>query len=149
MSQRNLDFKTYDDALAEIDRLHAGGYSKSGQWDLAQVCDHLNYFMLGSLDGHQFRVPWLIKALFGRRVLKRILTQRRMKAGVFTPQKPLPAPGGDESAAVIRLKQTIERVRSHKGDFIASPFFGYLTPEQWHELNLIHAAHHLGFLQPK
>lgn len=132
-----------------MDRLRAGGYSKSGQWDLGQICDHLNFFMSGSLDGHQFRVPWLIKTLFGRLVLKRILKHRRMKSGVMTPQKALPAPGGDEAAAVTSLKQTIERVLSHKGEFIPSPFFGYLTPQQWHDLNLIHAAHHLGFLQPK
>lgn len=149
MEYRKLDFRSYDEILAEIDRLHAGGYSRAGQWDLAQICDHLNYFMLGSIDGHQFRVPWLFKILFGRLVLKRILKQRRMKSGVFTPQKPLPAPGGDEPAAIARLKQTIERRKAHQGELIPSPFFGYLTPEQWCELDLIHAAHHLGFLQPK
>jgi Protein of unknown function (DUF1569) len=149
MNHRKLDFKTYDDALAEVERLHRGGYVKQGNWDLAQICDHVNFFMVGSLDGHQIRVPWIVKVLFGRMVLRRILTQRRMKLGGFTPQKPLPAPGGDEAAAVARFKQTVERLKTHQGDLLASPFFGYLTPEQWRDLHVIHAGHHLGFLQPK
>ncbi len=149
MAQRQLDFKTIDEAFAEVDRLQQGGYTKLGQWDLAQICDHVTFFVRGSLDGHQFRVPWLLKILFGRLVIKRILGKRQMKAGVFTPQKPLPESGGDESASVARYKQTMERLRSHQGELIDSPFFGHLTPQQWRDLHLIHSAHHLGFLQPK
>jgi hypothetical protein len=50
---------------------------------------------------------------------------------------------------VARLKETIERLRTHQGELHASPFFGYLTPDQWRRLHLIHCAHHLGFLVPK
>jgi hypothetical protein len=105
--------------------------------------------MQGSLDGHPYRVPWLLKVLFGRMVLKRILKQRRMKPGVPTPQKPLPAAGGDEIAALERFGQVIKRLETHTGEFHDSPFFGHLTPEQWRELHLIHCGHHLGFLVPK
>lgn len=148
MQQRTLDFQDFAQVLAEVDRLHRGGYQKAGRWDLAQVCDHLVYFIQGSLDGYTFRVPWLFKVLFGRLVLRRILKQRRMKAGIPTPQKPLPAEGGDEAAAVERFKLVIERLKAHAGEFHASPFFGYLTPQQWRELHLTHCAHHLGFLIP-
>src|SRR5262249_22439463 len=144
-----LDFRTCQGVTAELDRLHAGGYEKAGTWDLAQVCDHLTYFIQGSLDGYTFRVPWLFKALFGRLVLRRILGQRRMKAGITTPQKPLPPPGGDEAPAVARLKQVLQRLETHQGELHPSPFFGHLTPQQWRERHLIHCAHHLGFLIPK
>lgn len=149
MTPRDLSFASFDEVRAELDRLRRTGYDKAGVWDLAQVCDHLNYFMAGTIDGHQFRVPWIFKVIFGRMVLKRILTQRKMKRGVFTPQKPLPASGGDEDATVNKLKETIGRFEAHRGDFVDSPFFGHLTPEQWHEMHLIHAAHHLGYLIPK
>ncbi len=149
MGQRQLEFKDLADASAEAERLFTGGYEKQGHWDLAQVCDHLTYFMQGSLDGHTYRVPWLFKVLFGRLVLGRILKQRRMKEGGPTPQKPLPAAGGDEAAAVARFRAVIERLRAHQGELHASPFFGYLTPQQWRDLHRIHCAHHLGFLSPK
>ena len=35
MSQRPLEFRDFAEALAEVDRLHRGGYQKGGQWDLA------------------------------------------------------------------------------------------------------------------
>jgi hypothetical protein len=132
-----------------LDGLRQHGYDKLGQWDLAQTCDHLRYFITGSLDGSKDKVPWILSFLFGRLILNRILSKRRMKSGAPTPQKPLPAPGGDERTAVDRLKEEIGRLQNYKGDMHASPFFGHLTPEQWRELHLIHAAHHLGFLIPK
>jgi hypothetical protein len=146
---RDLEYKDYVEVLAEVDRLHTTGYDKLGQWDLAQICDHLTYFMLATLDGATFRVPWLIKVLLGRLILRRILKTRRMKEGAGTPQKPLPSPGGDEAAAVAQFKATVERLLAHQGEMHASPFFGYLTPAEWRELHLIHCAHHLGFLQPR
>src|SRR5262249_8141083 len=149
VEQRQLRFRGYSEVYAELDRLHRGGYEKLGQWELAQVCDHLSYFVEGSLQGFTFRVPWLLKVLFGRFVLRRILKQGRMKGGVPTPQQPLPSPGGDEAAAVARLKQVLQRLETHPGELHASPFFGYLTPQQWRDLHLIHCAHHLGYLVPK
>jgi hypothetical protein len=149
MQRRQLDFKDLDELTAEVDRLHRGGYRRAGHWDLAQVCDHLSYFVEGSLDGFTFRVPWLIRFVFGRWGLRRILKKRRMGERYWTPQKPLPQPGGDERAAVARLKQLVERLRNHPGELHRSPFFGKLTPEQWRDLHLIHAAHHLSFLIPK
>lgn len=148
MPQRQLQFKDFAEVRAELTRLRAGGYQKLGQWDLAQTCDHLTYFIQGSLDGHPYKVPWLLKVLFGRLVLRRILKQRRMKPGGPTPQKPLPAAGGDEAAAIARLQQILDRLDAHAGEFHASPFFGYLTPQQWRDLHLIHCGHHLGFLAP-
>jgi len=148
-AQRQLHFADFDALRAEVDRLHRNGYQKIGAWDLAQICNHLEYFVAGSLDGHQFKVPWLFKFLFGRMVLRRILSQQKMKAGVFTPQKPLPAPGGDEAAAIANFKSALARLDSASSGFHDSPFFGHLTPEQWRELHRIHAAHHLGFLDPK
>jgi hypothetical protein len=62
---------------------------------------------------------------------------------------PSPEPGGDEAAAVARLKKAINRLQAHSGEMHDSPFFGHLTPEQWRELHLIHCNHHLALLHPK
>jgi hypothetical protein len=89
---RQLTFTDFSQVLAELDCLHRGGYERLGQWDLAQICDHLAFFIRESLDGFTFRVPWLIKILFGRLVLWRILKSGRIRSGATTPQKPLPRP---------------------------------------------------------
>jgi hypothetical protein len=149
MNQRELHFTDFAQVDAEVSRLHRGGYEKLGQWDLGQVCDHLCFFVNGSLDGFTFKVPWIFKALFGRMVLRRILGQGKMKAGIPTPQKPPPAAGGDEAAAVARFQQAIGQFQAHRGELQPSPFFGALTPDQWRTLHLIHCAHHLGFLAPE
>jgi hypothetical protein len=149
MQVRTLELRDFNNVAAELERLHKDGYDKVGSWDLAQVCDHLRYFVEGSLDGHPYKVPWLLKVLLGRLVLNRILKQRRMKAGGPTPQKPLPSAGGDEAAAILALKQVLQRLEAHQGELHASPFFGYLTPQQWRDLHLIHCGHHLAYLNPR
>lgn len=148
MAKRDLNLKAFRAVLVEIDRLQKDGYTQAGHWNLAQVCDHLAYFIEGSLDGYSFRVNWLFKTLFGRIALRSILSKRQMKSGIPTPQKPLPAPGIDEAAAVARLCRAIERLEAHEGELHDSPFFGHLTPEQWRTLHLVHCTHHLAFLQP-
>src|SRR5438552_15722246 len=107
MPRRQLAFQDFGEVKKELERLRRGGHERAGNWDLAQTCDHLAYFIEGSLDGHPYRVPWLFKVLFGRLVLRRILSQRQMRAGAPTPQKPLPAPGGDPDAAVARLERAL------------------------------------------
>lgn len=149
MEPRQLQFATFGDALAELDRLQTRGYTPAGNWNLGQVCDHLAFFIDGTLDGHKFRVPWIFKAVFGRWVLKRILNKKQMKRGGFTPQKPLPLRDIDEATAVAHLKNSLNRLKTNTGELHPSPFFGTLTPEQWREMHLIHCAHHLGHLIPK
>jgi hypothetical protein len=149
VTPRDLQFVNFDEALAEVDRLHRDGYERAGNWGLAQVCDHLTYFIDCSLDGAKFRVPWLLRVLFGRKLLRRILASGRMRAGAFTPQRPLPLPGTNEEAAIARFRAAVQRLLAHPGEMHDSPFFGYLTPEEWRRLHLIHSAHHLGFLKPR
>ena len=149
MERRELEFGDFDEVLAEVQRLRSAGYTRAGQWNLAQICDHLAYFIEGSLDGYGFRAPWLLKVIFGGFIRRRILNTRRMKAGVPTPQTPLPPPETDEAEAVKRLETAIARFRQRRAEFRPSPFFGALSPEQWRTMHLVHCAHHLGFLLPK
>jgi hypothetical protein len=149
LSPRELSYQSFDDILAEVDRLHKNGYDRAGNWDLAQNLDHLRFFIEGGLEGYSFKVRWLIKFLLGKMVLRRILTQKKMKRGVFTPQKPLPPSGLDEAESVRKFKESLARFRSHQGEYQPSPFFGQLTRQECHEMNLIHCNHHLGYLIPK
>ncbi len=59
MKRRELDFRTGDDAISEITSLRETGYSKTKNWNLTQVCEHLDATMKGGMDG--FFISRLIK----------------------------------------------------------------------------------------
>ena len=70
--RRQLVFQNLDEVAADVDNLHAKGYVKTGNWDLAQVCGHLAEWMRFPLDG--FPKPgcligsmlWMMKATLGK-----------------------------------------------------------------------------------
>ncbi len=148
MSARELSFATKEQVFADLDRLLANGYQQTGKWDLSQACQHCAYFINGALDGHQFTVPWLLRFLFGRMVLKRMLSTGKMRSGVPSPQKP-PPQQGDDRAEAEKLKHSLDRLFNAPGKLHDSPFFGHLTDEEWRRLMLLHCAHHLFVSQTK
>lgn len=146
-SRRELELADLNAVLAELERLAQQGYTAAGNWNLAQICDHLAYFIEGSLDGFSFRAPWLLRYFIGVPMKRRILQTGKM-GRMPTPQKPLPDPNLNEKQSVRRLKLAIERLLHPVSQLHDSPFFGPLTPDEWRRLHTIHAAHHLSFLIP-
>jgi hypothetical protein len=149
MLREPLTFNNFEEVARHVQLLHQHGYDRTGNWDLAQILNHLGYFMKGGLEGYTFKVPWIIKALFGKMVKNRMLREQKMKAGGFTPQKPLPPPNADEAQAVAEFLALLDRFDKHQGEFCESPFFGKLTRDESRQMNLIHCGHHLSFLLPK
>src|SRR5204862_7976991 len=96
-------------------------------------CGHLSEWMRFPLDGFP-RPPILMRCVFwltrplARLMLRRVLEKRAMPGGGRTIDATVPAPGGDESAAVEQLRQTITRFRARAGPFHPSPLFG--TPDR-------------------
>lgn len=149
LSRRRLDFKDWSQALADIDRLRASGYDRSGNWDLSQVLDHVGEGLRTAVRGHDHRGPWIVRKVFGPIILKRIIRDRRMKAGIKVPKWWLPGPTHDESAAVGKFRSDVAAFEVMTTTPCPHPFFGPMTKQQWNDLALIHAAHHLGFLIPR
>lgn len=145
--RRQLDFRAFDDMFAEIDRLRHG-YRRMGNWDLAYICDHLATVPLGAIKGYRRMAPWLIRKTIGPVLLGRILKTRRMKAGIRIPESMLPKPGKSEEQAVADLRRATDAMRDFAGDYAEHPIFGHVRRDQFQQLHLIHAAHHLGFLSP-
>lgn len=107
--RRPLDFED-DDLAKEVDRLHTQGYDRAGDWDLAQVCDHLAKSMDASLDGFAFRAPWLFWALLAPIILRVVLKQRRMKAG-FKAGRSLRAfewPVIDKQTMLVQVRKFVQ-----------------------------------------
>lgn len=150
MQRRKLDFHDFDAPGREADRLLRDGYHKAGNWDLTLTCEHLAVVMEGSLDGFTFPpASWFWRRLLGPVLVRVVLWTRWIKQGVSCPD-PSFCPLGKSGAAeaVERFKRAFQRVRDRTGEFVPHPILGRLTPEQWRQVHLIHAAHHFSFLIP-
>lgn len=148
VANRNLTFSTYDELIGEIERLEGSPYRRNGRWSLGQVCRHLNYFQRGSLEGFGFKLPWLVRRFIGKPFLRKLLAGEPMPKGGRTIPKAVPAETVDEAAEIAEAKALLARLRDSGGPLHPSPFFGEMTPEEWKEVHLRHAAHHLNFLVP-
>jgi hypothetical protein len=61
MQHRQLDFRTGEEVLAEIDRLERVGYDRGKNWNLTQICEHLERTMRMGLKDSPFRFPWILR----------------------------------------------------------------------------------------
>jgi hypothetical protein len=148
IQRRTLNFSSYGDVIRELEHLEKAGYVASGAWNLGQICQHLAYYYRGSLDGFDFRLPWLIRKFLGRPMLRKMLREGKMKAGLRTVPASVPPADVDEATAVQEAKELLGRLQVAR-QLKPSPLFDELSPDQWRELHLTHAAHHLSFLEPK
>jgi hypothetical protein len=155
VQRRQLRFATLDEAVRDAENLLAKGYEKTGKWDLTQCCHHLSEVMTYPLDGFP-RLPfplnvgtWLLRKTVAPGWLRKVLESGVWPTGTPTDQRTVPATGGNDAAAVVRLKQAVDRLLGHTGPLHASPLFGMLDKETLVKLHRIHTAHHLSFLVPK
>ena len=148
--RRRLNFQSFDQARAEVDRLQAQPYERCGNWDLYQMCDHLSDAMERCVSpaGFGFGMPWPVQALARTTVLPVVFWTGRIPAGTKVPEHRIPEPTGDGQRSVARFDQSTRQFESHAGAFAPHPFFGRLAGEKWRRVHLIHIAHHLGFLVP-
>jgi hypothetical protein len=153
--KRLLKFADFEQLNDDIETLLSTGYQANGNWNLAQTLTHIANWMRYPLDGFPkppiFIQPifWLMKVTVGGRIKRQILAEG-FKGGM--PTAPQSVPTADEKSdqeAFEFLKQTIDRVNNHNGDLIPSPLFGPMDKATLVTVTLLHAEHHLGYLEPR
>ncbi|MEM6799252.1 MAG: DUF1569 domain-containing protein [Planctomycetota bacterium] len=146
---RNLELLSFDDVIAEVERLRDGGYAAGGAWNLSQTADHLSETMRLGMDGDEPRLNWLMRKVFGA-VLSLILARRWMMSGAPTIPRLTPdSLEADDPAKIGRLLATLAEARDFSGPLPPYPLCDNMTLEKWKRLMVIHAQHHLGFLAPE
>ena len=154
VERRKLAFASLDEVAADAENLLARGYDRAGNWDLAQVAGHVAEWLRFPIEGFPKApllirpVLWLMRVTAGRKMRDKILAEG-FGAGGRTMPETVPPAGGDEAAAVARLKEVVARWKSHAGEVHPSPLFGAMTKDTALRLQLKHAAHHLSFLVPR
>jgi len=153
--KRQLTFNSTDEMLAEVHSLLENGYRCNGNWSLAQVCGHLSDWMRFPIDG--FPKPplpmrmifWVMKKTIGPGMKRKILAEG-FRPGIPTAPETVPKPDAmTDQQAVELLQQTVDRMKSFQGELIPSPLFGPMDRETQRKVGLLHAEHHLGYLEPK
>jgi hypothetical protein len=153
--RRSLVFNDLDEVIRDAETLLAKGYEKTGNWDLAQCCNHLADWLRFPVEGFPkmplFLKPffWMARKTIGRKKLLQYINTRSFPAGKPTMPETVKAPGGDPREAVAALRKSVERLKAHNGPIVPSPLFGPMTKDEAVRMQLVHCAHHLSFLLPK
>ena len=153
--KRELKFESFDDMFAEIDSLLQNGYHANGNWNLSQALTHISAWARYPIDG--FPTPplimrpmfWIMKVTVGSSMKRNILANG-FSGGMPTATESVPtASQHSDDAATQTLRDTIDRVQNYQGEFLPSPLFGRSDKDTLNAITLLHAAHHLGYLEPK
>ena len=146
--RRTLTFSSLGEVMSEVDRLLLG-HRTIGDWTLGQICNHLSWALIGSVDGSPLRVPWVVRKTIGPFIASRILKTGRFPNGIKLPERYRPKPGLDARAEAEALRAAIRLFNSHAGAFADHPLAGPTGRATWERFHCIHCAHHLGFVVPE
>ena len=147
-ARRPLTFNSLDQVMSDVDRLITAGYTKAGNWNLGEACNHMAKGLVMAIDGADFKAPWLIRMTLAPIILRQILKSGKMREKIKVPESLLPKPGLDDRAEAEALRAAVRLYTSHTGTLADHPFFGRITRQQMDQLQNIHCAHHLSFLLP-
>ena len=149
-------FTNLDEVVQRLELLQREGYTSAGNWNLAQVSEHLRdwfSFMISGYPSNPFPVNWMLwgmKVTVGKSMLQKILRTGMMASGGPTIKQTVhSAEGLDDDQSVQRLREMIERFQLHSEAYFPSPIFGKLSADEGLRLQLIHCDHHLSFLVPR
>jgi hypothetical protein len=146
--KRKLSFANEDEIISEIDRLRAAGYEKGGNWTLAMICYHIGAGTEPVLRPPANTTPTPEQVAMQNRFIEPILATAKPPPGMTPPPRMMPSETcGD--ADIEKLKATLAKLKAYPHSHVDFGPFGPVPIEVMRKLTLLHAAHHLGFLQPE
>jgi hypothetical protein len=146
--RRTLDYSSFEELLADAERMSSGNVRTIGNWSPGQIFRHLAMVMNGSIDGLAVTFPWPLRMM--AKLFKNKLLNGPMPAGFkikpHNERAMVPGPTPTEEG-LADLRAAVARVQreSHRA---SHPIFGNLSKEEWDKLNLKHASLHMSFLVP-
>jgi hypothetical protein len=140
--------------IAEQARAMAtNGAVATGNWTLAQICDHLARAVEGSLGmlapavGGRKRPSWMTRTVGRILILKFGVVPR----GVRAPAHVLPPADVVVDSALPRLQAAVEEFERRAAEpdvtLRAHPIFGFTDAATWRRFHMVHARHHLRFMK--
>lgn len=148
--RRIVRFDSFEDYLAELERVAGENYQPVGKLSKGQIFKHLADSFTSSIDGFPegLQGPWIIRKIIGPMLKNRIL-RTAMKPGINLPKKASDYhPDRQDFSPDESLKELLEALKRYQseGGKVEHPYIGKLTPQEWDLLHLRHGELHLGFL---
>jgi hypothetical protein len=148
--RRQVRYDSYQDLLNDAERLGASEVRSLGNWSLGQILAHLARSMELSIDGAEFRAPWLVQ------IAAKLFYRQRFISGPMTPGIRLPYQAEQAlvpeelsvQSALGELRRAVMRLE-HETDRAPHPVFGELSLDEWDSFHLRHAELHMSFLVPQ
>jgi len=148
--RRELNLKNLDETVTECNRLIETGYQPTGNWSLAQMCNHLRLTMEANMDGYPTWMNTLgmpLRPLLRRFALPRLLEGRSINgmktAGMFVPSNDL-----DDRVELEKFEKCVRDFKASTNPLHPHPGFGNMSRDEFNQFHAAHAAHHLSFLNP-
>jgi hypothetical protein len=145
--RRELRFKTFDDARAELTQLEKGPVETTGNWSYFQILNHCAKAMEGSMKGSKREIPWQKRYIFGPIGYWDTVLRGYIAQGIQGPKTERVE--GDEKAALEQLRKAMDDFEKHEGPFSEHPRFGAFGKKKWYLFHSFHMANHLGWARPK
>jgi hypothetical protein len=146
--RRTLDYASFDELLADAERLSSSSVKALGNWSPGQIFRHLAISYNGAIDGLPITFPWLFRMMV--KLFKKKLLNGTMPAGYqMKPENAKitePGPTSTEEG-LAELRAAIARLQ-HETHRAKHPLLGVLSKEEWDKVMLKHASLHMSFLVP-
>ena len=145
--RRALRFRSFDEVMPDVERLLAG-HTTVGSWSLGQICRHLAVVLRRVVD-LPASTPFDASKFVGEEQKNAVLASGVLPEGFPAPPEVVPDETLDARAEADNLRQALAYYRASAGPVIPHRLFGPLTKDEWHQLQLVHLAHHLSFAIPE
>jgi hypothetical protein len=146
--RRTIHYDSFDDVLADAERLADMETKSLGNWSLGQILKHLSLSIDMMIDGGDFLMPAPLRFVL-RLLMKKKMLSRTLSPGFKLPKKAsrfIPPPTSTEEGLSL-LRTAVQRVKSTSQRGL-HPGFGKLTQQEWDEFQLRHCEMHMSFIVP-
>jgi Protein of unknown function (DUF1569) len=151
LMQRELILNNLEDAVSECRRLNEVGYESTGNWSLAQICNHLRLTMESNMNGYPTWMTVLGMPL--RPFLRKFALPRLLRGdsinGMRTAGMFVPVDGLQDAMELEKFEECVKEFERSTSPLHAHPGFGKMPRSGFNRFHAAHAAHHLSFLNHK
>lgn len=147
--RRTVHYDSFDDLLADAERLAGCEVQTLGNWSLGEIYGHLAKSMNASIDGFPGKMPWPIRVL-AKLFMRKMILQGPLRAGFKLPkdaeEKIWPkGMGVQEGLAALRSAVERQRTETKRVPHLA---LGAISNDEWTQAHLRHAELHMSFVVP-